>query len=347
MSPAAAVSLLEEFRAVQNGLRNLPYSSEATYSIAGNPIRFQFGSERLRERISPALRHLEIAEECASALTVLVHNHATAPGSAGFAPALDRPGGENDIWLAENADLLVILQKQGRVVTALDRRANTAYWLVPDAASISYLERAQPLRPLFIHWLNGRRRYLVHGAAVGNQSGGVLILGHGGSGKSTTALVCLEDGLSYVADDHCLVSLETSPAVHSLCGTGKIAAADLDRFPPLTSAGDMCGRAPGDKVVCFFDRLPAVRLASGLPLRAILLAHINGSPRTTLRPAGKAAAFKAIAASSVLHLPADRPQALQCFGALVRQLPSYVLELGRDLRSSPVVIRELLDNLAV
>ena len=43
--------------------------------------------------------------------------------------------------------------------------------------------------------------------------------------------------------------------------------------------------------------------------------------------------------------PQARAEALQCFTGLVRQLPVYVLELGRDLKSTPAVIRELLASL--
>jgi hypothetical protein len=45
-----------------------------------------------------------------------------------------------------------------------------------------------------------------------------------------------------------------------------------------------------------------------------------------------------------MHLPAARPRAFECFNSLVRQLPSYLLELGSDLESTPVAIRELLDR---
>jgi hypothetical protein len=39
-----------------------------------------------------------------------------------------------------------------------------------------------------------------------------------------------------------------------------------------------------------------------------------------------------------------RRQAFGCFNSLVRKSPAYVLELGSDLNSTPIAIRELLDR---
>jgi hypothetical protein len=248
------------------------------------------------------------------------------------------------MWLMDSPDLMLILQRPRQIFAAVDWSSNTAYWLVPDAASIPYLERARPLKLLLTYWLGLQGRYLIHAAAVGNAHGGVLVVGHGGAGKSTTALSCLAAGLGYAADDHCLILLENSPSVHSIYGTGVLAAEDLYRFPSLAPAAATSDCPAGEKVAFFFDRDPAIRLTPSFSLRAILLAGITGSRRTRLRRINGGEAFKAIAPSCFMHLPAARPRALGCFNSLVRQLPAYMLELGSELNSTPVAIRELLDR---
>lgn len=101
----------------------------------------------------------------------------------------------------------------------------------------------------------------------------------------------------------------------------------------------------GEKTVLFLANLAAARLTARLRLRAILQACIADLPRTRLRAASRGEAFRAMVGSCALHLPQARAEALQCFTGLVRQLPVYVLELGRDLKSTPAVIRELLASL--
>jgi hypothetical protein len=272
----------------------------------------------------------------------LLHDLASAPSAADFLKELSLPGGETDIWLLDGPDMMLIAQRHGQLVTAVDWRRNTAYWLVGDAATIPYIERAAPLRLLLSYWLGSRECYLVHAALVGNEHGGVLLIGHNGAGKSTTALACLDAGLGYAADDHCLVSVNGSAFGHSIFCTGKLDFSEMHRFPSILPAAEMEDRPDDEKVVFFLDRLHSPCVSRRFPLRAILLARISGSMHTSLREMSTAAVFKAIAPSCALHFPAARPRALRCFNDLVRQLPAYVLELGSDVPSVPIAIRELL-----
>ena len=52
---------------------------------------------------------------------------------------------------------------------------------------------------------------LLHAAAVGDADGVVLLVGNGGSGKSTTSVVCSQAGLGFLADDFCLLEPGTLP----------------------------------------------------------------------------------------------------------------------------------------
>ena len=77
---------------------------------------------------------------------------------------------------------------------------------------------------------------MVHAAAVGDESGGVLLVGRGGSGKSTTALSCLGTQVGYLADDYCLVEMVEGPRVHSLYTSGKANRGSIARLPRLRAA---------------------------------------------------------------------------------------------------------------
>ena len=59
-------------------------------------------------------------------------------------------------------------------------------------------------------------------AAVGQAAGGVLLVGAGGSGKSTCALSCLTSDLLYAGDDYVAVELRPEPRVLSLFCSGKL-----------------------------------------------------------------------------------------------------------------------------
>lgn len=346
-APASASpqpSWVERFRRIQPRLHLPPSAPAATIVVAGISIRLQFGNGQLREGILPAFGHLEDAAAPLPALTVFIHDRASAPETEAWTRAPGFTDQNSDIWLMDSPRLTWILHQQGRAAGAIDWDLCTAYWFVSDAASIPYLERAAPLRLLLSHWLGRRGRFLVHAAAVAQAGAGVLILGPGGAGKSSTALACLDSGMEYAADDHCLVCDDTEPFVHSLFGTGKLALADLPHFPRLVPACENQGRPDAEKSVFFFKAGASTRLSLGFPLRAILMAKITDSSRTTLRRMPEAAAFKALAPSCALHFPAARASALKCFNALVRKLPAYQLELGSERQSAPAAIRNLLEG---
>lgn len=311
-----------------------------TLKIGECAIRLVFYSKPLRIAILPALQHL--LSEDFPVFTVHIHNFDSAPEASNLARLLDPPEDRNAFRLLDGPNLTCFTQDKGKVVSAIDWGHDEAHWIIRSAADLSYLERSSPLRPLLTHWLARRGQFLVHAAAVGNSHGGVLILGRGGSGKSTTALVCLEAGLDYVADDHCLVEGGSNPVVNSLFSTGKLLERQLPQFPLLSTSAMTHGRLHDEKVVLYLSRLATLPLKRKLSLRAILLAQITGKHDTKLRPLSSGQAFKAISSSCALHFQSTRQDALRCFGGLVRNLPAYVLELGTDSESIPKVMRALL-----
>lgn len=311
-----------------------------TLAIGGAAVRFVFHRQPVRDAILPAFLHLPRAE--VPMLTVHLHDAMSLPDAAtrdhGVAPASDG----NAFHLMDGPDNTWFTQDSGKICGWIDWRRSEAWWWVRDADDLSYIERSAPLRPLLAHWLARHRQYLVHAAAVGDARGGILILGHGGAGKSTTALVCLEAGMGYAADDHCLVETAPIPMVNSLFATGKVDVGQLPDFPALSAAAQTTGRPHTEKVVLYLSRLADRPLAPRMPLRALVLARITGRRATTLHPIRRAEAYRAIASSCALHFPSARAAALDCYSGLVKRLPVHTLELGTDRDQIPAAIRALL-----
>jgi hypothetical protein len=314
----------------------------ANYQIAGLPVCFRFLDNLIREQVSPAFQHLRTGKNIPPELTVLLEGDSSH--LADLPRLLSWDGwGERDIWALEVAEMVLIIQNKGLVIGALDSLNKMGYWLELRSTGMTYLDRAAPMRHLLTLWFGLQGRYLFHGAAVGEAGSGVLILGTGGAGKSTTALACLEAGMAYAGDDRCLLSMDELPYVHSLYGTAKLS--DSSQFPSLATAIDMEGITSDEKAMYSLHRLSDSKLHSGFPLRAILLAHIEGIQETRISPASHARGFLALAASGALHLPEMRKQALRCFDFIARRLPVYDLKLGANIRSTPEAIRSLLREL--
>lgn len=341
--PPQIIERLSEFvSCIRARIRETQNEQYVNYEIAGLPVCIRYLDPQVKEQISPVFQHLRTAMQIQPQLTVVVDG-ASSP-LANIAQLLDWDGwGEKDIWAVQFAEMTLLIQRKGLVVAALDSSNKTGYWLERHSAERVYLDRAAPMRHLLTLWLGCQGRYIFHGAAVGEPEGGVLILGSEGSGKSTTALACLEEGMAYAGDDRCLLSMDGPPHVYSLYGTAKLM--DSSQFPCFASSVDIDGKECDEKTMYRLHRLSDSTLHCGFPLRAILLAQIEDLQETRIRPASHARGFLALAASGVLHLPELRKRALCCFNSVARRLPVYDLNLGSDIRSTPYAIRELLRKL--
>jgi hypothetical protein len=341
--PPRIIERLSEFVSrIRARIREVHDAQHENYEIAGLPVCFRFLDPRIKEQVSPAFQHLRTAMHIQPELDVVLDG-ASSP-LANLAHVLDWDGwGERDVWAIKLEEMMLIIQQNGTAVSALDYSNKTGYRLERRTTGMTYLDRAAPMRHLLSLWFGSQGRYLFHGAAVGESEGGVLILGAGGSGKSTTALACLEDGMAYAGDDRCLLSMDGLPHVYSLYGTAKLL--DINQFPSFAPVVDMDGNTCNEKAMYRLHRLSDNTLHCGFALRAILLAHIEDIQETRISPASHARGFLELAASGALHLPKMRIQALCCFNSVARQLPVYDLTLGANIRSTPDAIRKLLREL--
>jgi hypothetical protein len=218
-----------------------------------------------------------------------------------------------------------------------------------DPRSLPTYELAAPLLRIWTWWLQSIGMRLVHGAAVGFPDGGVLLTARGGSGKSTTALNCLNSELRYAADDYCIVSGGVAPVVHSLFETGKLRAASslhLTHLEPTAAQHSLEG-AQSDDVKRIFHLYPdwSHKLIAGFPLRAILVPQVRAGAETSIERISAVQALRALAPSTLFQLGSSAAVDLRFLGDLVRAVPCFTLHLGSDLPRIPNVITALLREL--
>lgn len=222
--------------------------------------------------------------------------------------------------------------------------ADRAWHWVEAAGEIRYWDVSAPFKALLHRWARHRGKQLLHAGAVGTDEGAALIVGKGGSGKSTTSLVCLDAGMKYLGDDYVIVSLDPEPRVYSTSCAAKLEVPQIGRHPHLMPTiwnGDRLGEEREEKAVAFVDHAPGAVVGS-LPLKMVIVPRISGNPRTTVSQLSTAAAFLALAPSTIIQMPGARDQELAAMGDLVRQVAVAGLELGTDLSTIAPAIKELL-----
>jgi hypothetical protein len=235
------------------------------------------------------------------------------------------------------------------ILSVVDLEADLGFFWKRDLSPLPYYEAGSPMRGLLHAWMREQGVQFVHGGAVGTESGGVLLAGRGGSGKSTSVLACLDSGLKYASDDYCMVGSPDSRHwdVYSLYNTAKlIGDSDLAKFNGLASHVWNPRREPDEKVTIFLNESCPHKLIPQFPLRAILVPVITGQADTCIEPCGAGAALMAMGPSSLAQLPASGSQDLNSIAQVVRGSPCFRLKLGTDLKQIPRAICQLLTQLS-
>lgn len=306
-------------------------------SIAGRRLDLTFDGPALAGALLPALAARLTGDDGAPDVSIDLWEE--RPGTLPL-PWRDghlAPGG---LLRGERDGSTFVVHELGtRAITAWDAGARRVLYRTPSAAAVPWWERAAPLRPAFFWALGGPGRRLVHAGAVGDERGGVLLAGRGGSGKTTVALAALDEGFRYVSDDYVLFDAD-GPRAWNVFGTAKLDDGHMARLPgPAAEARRSARPEPGEKAVLDVALHRPEALAEQLPIRAVVVPSIRGG-RTSVRPLTGARALLALAPSTIFQMPFDDAGIFGALSELVRQVPCFALDVGDD----PAALGSALDQ---
>jgi hypothetical protein len=306
--------------------------------IGGRPICLRLANPDFENGTLPALRHLEIPETGPVALTV----HAWDSAMAGLEPPpwpWVTPDGKPYLFRADWGRGAWVPDLQA--IFALDAEQSVAVFWTADARRLPIVQRGSPLLHIWAWWLGTGAVQFTHAGAVGDAHGAALLLGAGGSGKSSTALQSLDSSLFYLGDDYCLIAAAPEPTVFSLYSSGKVNAQDRRSFPWLEAA---FAGMDADKALFQLHPTFADRLAVQRPLKALLVCRVTGEASSKLQPLSSAEVIRASAPSTIiqLHTLVDGPAAMRTIAEIAKRVPAYRLDLGSDRRRLPELIADLL-----
>jgi hypothetical protein len=331
--------------------------SEHHYSIAGHSVCLRIAGNGFAKKLPTALSHLATPRAEKPTLAI----HAWDDVSTGtFLPKLlsrylsfvqmhcfDYLGPRNEMLDFHGERIRALMHLDPVIVSLFDPVRSIALYWTRDVEQIPIWDWGTPLRIILSEWAKLRQLLLVHSGAVGMAGGGVIFAGKSGSGKSTSALACLEDGpLKYAGDDYSLVSISPQPYVHSLYSSAKLKGdADFRHFAHLLPLVVNRDHMDAQKALIFLNDAYREKIISGFPLRAILVPRISGKTETTIEASSPIAALKALAPSTLLQLPGVGKETMATLSSLVRQVPVYTLHAGKQMRGIAQGIEALLRDL--
>lgn len=250
-------------------------------------------------------------------------------------------------WLYEGeAGTLTGWHHNGRL-SVYDNRTHAQYLLISDRPE-EYPPPWHPFRFEFHNFAQKNGYLFLHGAAVGVGDQGVLISATGGSGKSTTVLGALLDGMDYVSDDYLIWEEETG-RVYPLYSCGILNADSLERIPELKPR--ITAWVPNRENRAVLDLNPYTdRFVPGMKLRAVLCPRIpqeDTSPAILPDPVktGKMQMAVSTARQNGYGLLKKDPAFLNQIMQAVKDLPCYELRLSRERGENTGMLKEWIQTL--
>lgn len=309
-------------------------------SIADTTVRLIFAGPAIATLFLPALEHLRTIDQPTHDLTLHLWDSASTGISMIDPPVTsDCFTHRGDIWGMNSVRYRSAFHWGECSLNLLDVEQREGVFWIPTTAQLPFWCIASPLRTLFHWWLESQGGQLLHGAAVGDESGAMLILGKGGVGKSTTALASLLCGLQYIGDDYLAVRLDPEPRVFSLYSTAKLDRAQMDQFPELLPLVSNTGLNANEKAVVQLMPEFASQVVRSLPLKALAIPAFADAASSTFAPVNQVALQRAATFTTMSQLPQAGAYLHAFMQRLSTAVPGFQLQLGRDVRAIPTAIR--------
>ena len=232
-------------------------------------------------------------------------------------------------------------------LSLIHMQKNKAFYLVRDAKNLPWWVEGCPLQTIVHAWLQERGLQLTHTAAIGDETGALLLTGKGGSGKSTTALSCLKGGLNYIGEDHAVldlapVSINGAPKVWSIYQSAKWKPFTRTLFPDYETHIVNPTSADFEKALVFYDALFPSQIRDSLPIRAIVSLSVGQERAPKLNSVDASFAVQQLMLSTLQQLPFCGPHTVAFFKKIGASTKHYHLVLGRNLEENVEQLKVLL-----
>jgi hypothetical protein len=317
--------------------------------IAGVEVELGFAGDSMRDSLLPPLAHFATpGEDGEPQIRILVFDSASTGVEAPALPwrPLPTEDGGHPVNRYESEDCCVLASSATGALTAVDYSRGLAVFHLEDPEQLPLNERAAQLREA-LHMLLARHdRWLTHAGAVGREGGGALVVGRGGSGKSTLCIACARAGMEIAADDYVVLEHGASAIVHALPSSVKLtreSAGLLGIGPDLVAPEEfILSTELVAKASVPVERLAPGRFSTSLAVEAIVAPAVAGLETPRLERVTGASGLRSLAPSTVMQTRTRGPSALPALAKLAREAPCFRLELSTDVAANVEAVERVV-----
>lgn len=319
--------------------------SEFRLRVAGHSVRIRVAGEEWAQIVAASMGHLrDGAPDPEPALTVDVWDTCATGVAAPQRSAAD--ASDPPILMKTSADGRYVGEERYHGMVWLDRERSRILGFCDGVSRLNLDERARPFHKMLAAWLEDRGVQFVHSGLITHGDKGVLFVGNGGAGKSTSSIASLRAGMGYLGDDFIGLGIEHGRFTgHGLYASCLLNVHHIKRFPDLQPLAHEPYYDYEEKYVLYLTEAFPGCLRDKVGIDALVLPRVVDSERTTFRVAKKSETLMAIAPTSVMLLPRPNRAAFDRLTRLVESTPTYWLELGRQVDLIPDAVRALAEQL--
>lgn len=314
--------------------------------IAGHPVRLRVAGNAWADIVAASMGHLAGATAAGvkPALTVDVWD--VAETGVQPPPLMEPDLSAPPILMKSSDDGRFVGEERAHGMQWLDRSSDHIVGFAQSADRLNLDERARPFHKMLSAWLEDRGVQFVHSGLITHADKGILFVGNGGAGKSTSSISCLRAGMGYLGDDFIGLGVEDNRFVgYGLYASCLLNVHHIKRFPDLQPLAHAPHYDYELKYVLYLTEAFPKCLRRRTGIHALMLPRVVDAEVTTFRLATKGETLKAIAPTSVMLLPRPNRAAFERLTQLVQVTPSYWLELGRRVDLIPDAVKALAESL--
>lgn len=298
----------------------------------------RFSSSRLQSSLTRALRHCIIPATSRAEADFVIHifdgtSGVSLPHSPWLRADFQRRGEVN----SRLSDEIVASYLTGPdILNIYHKRLKKAVYWIRNGKQIPFYERAAPFRHL-MHWLLRENGWLlVHGAGVGDRDNrGLLVIGKGGTGKSTVATAAVVDGgMKFCGDDYCAINTSPPFRLNSVYLTAKLTEKTIEMLS-LSQVDAVYGDE--GKQVFFMGETMAKQAAESLALKGFVLPCLCPANNPAgLRRMDSGEVARHLAVSSLYQMPHAGAREFACLAKAARSLPGWQMTVPTGSPSSAI-----------
>ena len=250
-------------------------------------------------------------------------------------------GKNRDVPFFTRRGITMSVGRESNTVSLLNKNKGIAFFLFDDINNLPYFESGSLFKNILQWWFENRDSSMIHSASIAFDGMALLIAGRGGSGKSSTALSCIMNGMEYLGDDYVVVNGEKKFSVSSVYNSIKLTSDSLKKFSGINKNVINPSFTKNEKGVAFLSEIKKFAMVRSASLKGVILPEISGFDHSSFSRISSSECFRSLAPSTIFQHIGRRNNISKFIAQLTKHLPCYKLKTGRD----PELISEIVKSI--